>query len=454
MFMLSSCLDDNKNNMPITFQSPLLRFSSLLVATTLLQALSLVPVVTTHGWGTRNNNRDCQPNRQTALLSASSLSPDSSVAAEAITPRSSAADTFESFVEFLLEQQTTIIEEIEQTEASYGQTTNTFTRDAWGAFGEQDGDNSGGSSSSSSNGNNDGGGGSGGLTRVLQGGAVVEKGACSITVIRNGILTSERAAAISGRQQQQQTVVRGGDSYSAAALSMVLHSRNPHVPTFRSDVRIFLVQSSSDGNDSSSSSSASQSNSMAWFGGGADLTPYYLYDDDITTFHSMYKDLCDEKFPERSNDDDSEMDNFSYPAMKRSCDDYFFLPARAEHRGVGGIFFDDMPVSENSLSFCQDMVKTWMPSWIPVAVKNRQGLPFTEQQKQWQCIRRGRYLEFNLLYDRGVKFGLAKSPNPRVEGVMVSAPPMIAFEYNHEVEPDTPEADLLAILKEPRDWVK
>ena len=137
--------------------------------------------------------------------------------------------------------------------------------------------------------------------------------------------------------------------------------------------------------------------------------------------------------------------------MKKACDDYFYLPARSEHRGTGGIFFDDMDMDQASLVFVQGVTDTWMPSWLPI-VKNRQDIPVTDQQRQWQLLRRGRYLEFNLLYDRGVKFGLANA-NPRVEGVMVSAPPLIAFEYNHNVEPGSEEDRLLQILKQPTEWL-
>jgi coproporphyrinogen III oxidase len=197
------------------------------------------------------------------------------------------------------------------------------------------------------------------------------------------------------------------------------------VPTFRSDVRIFFVQS--------------EESKMAWFGGGADLTPYYLFDEDVTFFHDMYRDLC------RNNQEE-----FSYEALKEICDDYFYLPARSEHRGTGGIFFDDMEATPEAINFVKGVAKAWMPSWLPI-VEKRRNTPFTEQQKQWQLLRRGRYLEFNLLYDRGVKFGLANA-NPRVEGVMVSAPPLIAWEYNHKIEEGSEEARLMEILKIPKKW--
>jgi coproporphyrinogen III oxidase len=130
----------------------------------------------------------------------------------------------------------------------------------------------------------------------------------------------------------------------------------------------------------------------------------------------MYRDLCDDNPKE-----------FSYQNLKELCDNYFYLPARAEHRGTGGIFFDDMEATPENYDFVKDVANAWMPSWLPI-VERRRNTPFTEKQKQWQLLRRGRYLEFNLLYDRGVKFGLANT-NPRVEGVMVSAPPLVSRNF-------------------------
>ncbi|KAL3905388.1 MAG: hypothetical protein SGARI_004489 [Bacillariaceae sp.] len=164
----------------------------------------------------------------------------------------------------------------------------------------------------------------------------------------------------------------------------------------------------------------------------------------------MYRDLCEQCQKACDNPDDAAL--FSYPVLKDLCDDYFYLPARSEHRGTGGVFFDDMPASSTGVvDFVQSVANAWMPSWLPIVEKRRK-IAFTDKQKQWQMLRRGRYLEFNLLYDRGVKFGLANA-NPRVEGVMVSAPPVIAFEYKHKIEQGSDEERLLEVLKKPRDWV-
>ena len=155
--------------------------------------------------------------------------------------------------------------------------------------------------------------------------------------------------------------------------------------------------------------------------------------------------MCDNHFPSNNAHD------LSYQQMKQNCDEYFYLPARSEHRGTGGIFFDDLNATPATFQFVKDVAEGWMPSWLPIVQCNKDK-EYTEQQKQWQCLRRGRYLEFNLLYDRGVKFGLANA-NPRVEGVMVSAPPMIAYEYNHVIEKGSEEERLMEVLKMPREWV-
>ena len=348
---------------------------------------------------------------------------------EETAPPSSPEEIFELFTQFIINHQTSMIAEIEHADGSGV----AFSMDGWGAFLY-------GKTNDTTQ--------SGGITRVIQGGNVVEKGACSLTVIRNGILTADRAATIRGRQQESDSndddklIVQEGDTYSAAALSVVLHTTNPFVPTFRSDVRIFLVKSSKQ-----QGLKEDAVKSVAWFGGGSDLTPYYLIDQDIIDFHTHLKKMCDDHFllPDNSQY------NLSYRQMKQSCDEYFYLPARMEHRGTGGIFFDDLPATKSTYEFVRDVAQGWMPSWLPIVNKSKDR-EYSEEEKHWQCLRRGRYLEFNLLYDRGVKFGLANA-NPRVEGVMVSAPPMIAFDYNHTPKVGSEEERLLKILKNPKEWV-
>lgn len=321
---------------------------------------------------------------------------------------SSQSQLFQEFVVFLQSTQATIIQQLEEMDGS----GETFTNDTWGTF------------AIPSEGT------SGGITRVLQGGSVIEKGACSLTLLPQGILSAERATAIQSRQDSD-VQVQAGDIYSAAALSIVLHSKSPMVPTFRSDVRLFLTSNKLTGT------------TKAWFGGGADLTPYYLNTDNIKSFHQHYQQLADHQH--------HHILGYDYASMKQACDDYFYLIARSEHRGTGGIFFDDMEATESTLQFVKAVANAWMPSWLPIVEQHRH-TPYTEKQRYWQLLRRGRYLEFNLLYDRGVKFGLA-NVNPRVEGVMVSAPPLIAWEYNHTIEKGSEEQKLMDILKTPIDWI-
>ena len=317
---------------------------------------------------------------------------------------------FDQFKNFLVKKQEEIVNQLEKIEPKAR-----FTRDTWGLFEPQAENSTPGSRPLPA----------GGITRVLQGGNVIDKGACSLTLINEGTLTADRAASIRSRQDID---IQTGDKYAACALSMVLHTKSPMVPTFRSDVRVFLVQTK-------------DNKCLAWFGGGADLTPYILFEDDIRFFHQCYKDLCDQ------NPDPL----LTYQDMKEECDEYFYLPARQEHRGTGGIFFDDLTMTNETLDFTKGVANAWMPSWLPI-VEKRRNLSYSKRQKQWQLLRRGRYLEFNLLYDRGVKFGLANA-NPRVEGVMVSAPPLIAYEYNHIVEKGSEEEKLLKVLKKPKDWL-
>ena len=336
--------------------------------------------------------------------------------------------TFDDFVSFIVSTQEDIIRQIETMDGS----GHTFSKDTWGVFATNGSNNNSWTHSS------------GGITRVIQRGHIVEKGACSLTLLRNATLSQERAYTIAARTHRQSVLLHDdftpqqGDLYDAAALSLVLHTASPMIPTFRSDVRLFRV-----------TSKISPPTSRLWFGGGADLTPYYLFDNDISFFHTQYKQLCETYFPSSS----SSSSEFSYTSMKQACDDYFYLPARQEHRGTGGIFFDDMCPQNipKAHEFTRQLALTFMPSWIPI-VQERRHIPFSEKHKQWQLLRRGRYLEFNLLYDRGVKFGLANA-NPRVEGVMVSAPPVIAWEYNHQVEEGSEEDRLMKILRQPVSWV-
>jgi coproporphyrinogen III oxidase len=258
-----------------------------------------------------------------------------------------------------------------------------------------------------------------GCAVIIEDGDVWEKGCISVTLIEDGVLSTVRAETISGRTG---TTIAEGSHYSACALSFVLHARSPLVPTLRGDCRVFVV-----GEDE-------------WYGGGLDLTPSYVDADDCTHFHAELCRLCNLHGTPTT-----------YAEMKATCDDYFYLPARGEHRGVGGVFFDDLKADWAPV-FAEALLDSALAEdgpYMPI-VRRRLPLECSEAQKQWQLLRRGRYIEFNLLYDRGVKFGL--SPES-VERVLVSSPPLVAFKYKAEPLPGTAEAETLEVLRRPREWV-
>ena len=210
-------------------------------------------------------------------------------------------------------------------------------------------------------------------------------------------------------------------------MSLVFHSAHPHIPTLRADVRVFEVEG------------------QKWFGGGCDLTPFYVHEEDFREFHGYWKDVCDGFTPDGS----------SYEKYKAWCDEYFYIPARKEHRGIGGLFFDDLDDDEGDERDVEEFVRQVgngiLPSWMPI-VERRRGMAVTEEERAWQLLRRGRYLEFNLLYDRGVKFGLEGG---RIESIMVSAPPLISWRYNVTPDPGSREAELLALLSgSPKSWIE
>ncbi|GAX77329.1 hypothetical protein CEUSTIGMA_g4775.t1 [Chlamydomonas eustigma] len=259
-----------------------------------------------------------------------------------------------------------------------------------------------------------------GLTAVLEDGLILEKAAANVSIIQ-GVLTPARAHSMTSRGRSG-IDPNGGQSYKAAALSLVFHSAHPLIPTLRADVRFFQVDE------------------QMWMGGGCDLTPAYLHEPSITQFHLYWKNMCDR------------YGTHLYHQMKEECDRYFYIPARKEHRGTGGIFYDDLSSEEsgfNVSAFTEEVGSGFLPSWLP-SVEALRSLPYTEEQRQWQLLRRGRYLEFNLLYDRGVKFGL---DGGRMESIMVSAPPLIAWRYNVQAKPESDEEKLVQVLQKPRSWL-
>ena len=258
--------------------------------------------------------------------------------------------------------------------------------------------------------------GGGGHSIAFAGGAVFEKGGVNFSDVR-GTLSREMARGLTGRDEEL--------SFSATGTSIVI-PRNPMVPTVHANVRYFETD---DG--------------MSWFGGGTDLTPYYLFTEDAVSFHSGLQAIC-----ERHNKD-------YYPRFKKWCDEYFFLPHRGEARGVGGIFFDYLGKNpgEKALSFfpfVADVAMGFQELYLPI-VERRKELPYTEAEREFQLIRRGRYVEFNLLHDRGTAFGLKSGG--RTESILMSLPAEVRWEYCHEPAAGSREAELLSVLRTPREWV-
>jgi coproporphyrinogen III oxidase len=253
-------------------------------------------------------------------------------------------------------------------------------------------------------------GGGGGRTRVLQGGGVFEKAGVNFSDV-HGQMSEEFAAQVPGE----------GRDFTACGLSLVLHPRSPMVPTVHANFR-FLTKGQ-----------------RQWFGGGADLTPYYPYREDVVHFHKVWQRVCRRHAP-----------LVEYARLKRWCDEYFFLPHRGEPRGVGGIFFDYLEGDgEGTFAFVRDCGDAFLDAYLPV-VRRRRGEPYTEQQRAFQEYRRGRYAEFNLLYDRGTLFGL--KTGGRVESILMSLPPQARWLYDYRPEPGSREAELYEVYLKPRDW--
>lgn len=253
--------------------------------------------------------------------------------------------------------------------------------------------------------------GGGGRSRVLVDGKVFEKAGVNFSDVR-GEFSEEFAAQIPGE----------GRAFRATGISLVLHPRNPHVPTVHANFRHI------------------EKGSHGWFGGGADLTPYYLYPEDCRHFHQVWKAACDRHAAVAD-----------FPKLKKWCDDYFHLKHRGEARGIGGIFFDYFDKDpETTFAFVQDAGKQFLEAYLPIA-RRRHTHEATDAQRQFQLYRRGRYVEFNLIYDRGTIFGL--KTGGRTESILMSLPPLVRFDYNWSPQPGSREADLYAVLREPRDWL-
>lgn len=263
--------------------------------------------------------------------------------------------------------------------------------------------------------------GGGGKTRVIADGAVFEKG---------GVNTSVVFGAVTDAMRTQLKI--NGARWFACGLSLVIHPFNPFVPTVHCNYRMFELYDESG------------AVMDRWFGGGTDLTPYYLFEEDAVHFHKTYKAVCDRSDP------------FFYQRFKEECDNYFVNKHRNnERRGIGGIFYDyQRPDERHDINFWMDFGKNcgdaFMQAYIPI-VEKRKGTTFSNAHKRWQEIRRGRYTEFNLVHDRGTLFGL--KTNGRVESILMSLPPTVRFEYNYQPQPGSEEEKLLQACLHPRQWV-
>jgi coproporphyrinogen III oxidase len=258
-------------------------------------------------------------------------------------------------------------------------------------------------------------GGGGGVARVLEGGALFEKAGVNWSSV-DGELPAELADHMPGE----------GRAFRACGISLVLHPRSPMVPTTHANFRCLT-----------------KGNAL-WFGGGSDLTPYYLFRDDAVHFHSVLAAACDRHRPVGD-----------YDRFKAWCDEYFFLPHRGETRGVGGVFFDYLGAkgehpAQRVFDFVSDLGRSFLQAYVPIA-QRRQTEAYGDLERAWQLRRRGRYVEFNLIYDRGTLFGL--KTNGRIESILMSLPPLVRWDYDVMATPGSPEAELLAHLR-PIDWLQ
>ena len=281
--------------------------------------------------------------------------------------------------------------------------------------------------------------GGGGRSRVLRDGKIFEQAGVNFSEVWGSHLPP---SILSQRPEA------AGHNFYATGTSLVLHPRNPYVPTVHLNYRYF------------------EAGPVWWFGGGADLTPYYPFAEDATHFHKTLKQACDKHHPEY------------YPVFKLWCDEYFYLKHRGETRGIGGLFFDyqdgqgalyrgpepqgeaaiysnqvGIPKQrtwEDLFALIQDCGRAFLPAYTPIA-ERRHGIEYGESERNFQLYRRGRYVEFNLVYDRGTIFGL--QTNGRTESILMSLPPLVRWEYGYQPEPNTPEAELYSTFLKPQDWI-
>ncbi len=260
--------------------------------------------------------------------------------------------------------------------------------------------------------------GGGGRSRVLEDGAVFEKAGINFSHVHGGQLPASATA---------QRPELAGRSFEALGVSLVIHPRNPYIPTSHANVRFFIAQKEN-------------AAPVWWFGGGFDLTPYYGFEEDAVHWHQTARQACDP------------FGTDTYPRYKKWCDDYFYLKHRAEPRGIGGLFFDDLnePDFENSFAFMRSVGDHYIPAYTPI-VEKRRDHPYGERERDFQLYRRGRYVEFNLVYDRGTLFGL--QTGGRTESILMSLPPVVKWRYDWQPEAGSPEAELYDKFLKPGDWI-
>ena len=261
--------------------------------------------------------------------------------------------------------------------------------------------------------------GGGGRSRVLAGGAVFEKAGVNFSHVMGDSLPPSATAA---RPEL------AGRSYQAMGVSLVIHPLNPYVPTSHANVRMFVAEREG-------------SEPVWWFGGGYDLTPYYGNREDCRHWHQIAADAC------------APFGDEVYPRYKQWCDEYFHLRHRGEHRGVGGLFYDDLNEGgfERCFGFMRAVGDSYLPAYVPI-VQRRKDQPWGERERQFQLYRRGRYVEFNLVFDRGTLFGLQSGG--RTEAILMSLPPLVRWEYNYQPEPGSAEAELTDYYLQHRDWLQ
>jgi coproporphyrinogen III oxidase len=262
--------------------------------------------------------------------------------------------------------------------------------------------------------------GGGGRSCVLEDGRVLERGGVNYSHV-----TGERLPPSASANRPEVA----GRAFEAMGVSLVLHPRNPHVPTVHMNVRCFVARAPAGGGEP-----------VYWFGGGMDLTPCYGYAEDAVHFHAACRDAL------------APWGAGVYPRYKRWCDEYFFLKHRNEPRGVGGVFFDDLsePDFDGAFALARSVGEAFPGAYLPI-LERRKDTPYGERERDWQAYRRGRYVEFNLVYDRGTLFGL--QTGGRTESILVSLPPVVKWRYDWQPEPGTPEARLLTDFVCGRDWL-